>query len=382
MAGTNTSKPGQSGGRPAEFAAKIAKIRAYLQERGLGGAVLSSQALFAWATAGGDNHVVLASDYGVAKLLVTPERVVVLSSNIETHRLSGEEFRGLDSAGLEFWHCPWHADETAAEVQRRLGNQPWASDSDIGPVRLDEDFIKLSYSLHENEITRYRRLGKDCALAMEEALGEARPGATEHHVAGLICQRLWDHGVRPHVILVAADERVFSYRHPIPTARKLKKHLMAVLCGKRGGLIINLTRMLHFGRKLPEELRRKHEAVCAVDLAFNAASLPGAPIKDVFAAGVAEYERQGFGAEWQFHHQGGPTGYQGRSFLGTPRDAHQVLENQAFAWNPSIRGTKSEDTILARPGGPEFLSAPTRSWPAVAVRFGGKTYKRADIKVR
>ena len=366
--------------RQAEFDAKLAGIRGYMRERGLGGVVLSSQALFAWATAGGDNHVVLASDYGVARLLVTAEQAAVLSSNIESGRFKAEEFKGLEASRLEFWACPWHTDQVAAELQHRLGQQAWASDSDLGPARLGEDFTELTYSLHENEIVRYRKLGKDCSLAMEEALAAVRPGVTEHHVAGLICQRLWDHGVRPHVILVAADERVFSFRHPIPTGRKLKRHLMAVLCGKRGGLIINLTRMLHFARKLPPELRRKHDAVCAVDVAFNVASRAGACIKDVFAAGVAEYEKQGFAGEWEHHHQGGPSGYQGRSFLGTPQESRAVLENQAYAWNPSICGTKSEDTILVCDGGIEFLSGPTRAWPTLPVRLGAKTYRRADIK--
>jgi len=378
---TGIRSAGDPACRQAEFDAKLTRIRAYLREHGLGGVALSSQALFAWATAGGDNHVVMASEYGVGRLLVTPERVTVLSANIETQRLSDEEFKGLDTSGIEFWHSPWHADETGAEIQRRMGSRTWASDSEIAPVRLGEDFLQLSYALHENEIARYRKLGKDCSQAMEEALGAVRSGDREYQVAGLIAKRLWDHGVRPHVILVAADERVFSYRHPIPTARKLKKHLMGVLCGKRGGLIINLSRMLHFARKLPPDLRRKHDAVCAVDLALNTASLPGARIRNVFAAGVAEYERQGFPDEWQFHHQGGPTGYQGRSYLGTPREERLVLENQAFAWNPSIRGTKSEDTILARDGGIEFLSAPTSTWPVVAVRLDGKTYKRADIRL-
>lgn len=373
---------GAATGRQAEFEAKLAQIRGFLRERNLGGVVLTSQALFAWATAGGDNHVVLASEYGVARLLVTADRAAVLSNNIEWRRLSTEEFKGLDLSRIEFWYCPWHADEAVAEIVRRLGQQRWASDSDIGPAQLGEDFTKLSYSLHGHEIARYRKLGKDCAAAMEEALAAARPGATEQHVAGLICQRLLDRGVRPHVILVAADERVYQFRHPIPTGRKLKQHLMAVLCGKRGGLIIALTRMLHFGRKLPEELRRRHDAACAVDMALNAATRVGTPVKDVLAAGIAEYERQSFGGEWQLHHQGGPTGYQGRSYLATPGEARPVLENQAFAWNPSICGTKSEDTILAAGGGIEFLSGPTRAWPTVAVRLGGKTYRRADIKLR
>jgi len=55
---------------------------------------------------------------------------------------------------------------------------------------------------------------------------------------------------------------------------------------------------------------------------------------------------------------------------------------QAFAWNPSITGTKSEDTILTAPGGgaPEFLTQPL-DWPATDVEWGGGTVARPDILV-
>ena len=90
--------------------------------------------------------------------------------------------------------------------------------------------------------------------------------------------------------------------------------------------------------------------------------------------------------EWKLHHQGGPTGYQGRSFRGTPTETRKVLLNQAFAWNPSVTGTKSEDTVVVlgetgKPSRIEFLSSPTKSWPAVNVKYEGKTYRRADIKL-
>ncbi|HEY3324427.1 MAG TPA: M24 family metallopeptidase [Planctomycetota bacterium] len=367
--------------RQAEFDVKLSRIRAVLSEKNLSGVVLSSQALFSWATAGGDNHVVTAGDQGVASLLVTPQTVTVMATNIEIERLRTEEFKGIDIANVEFWSFPWHgAGSVSSEVQRRLGSQPWASDSGLGTAGAD-DFVPLTYALTESEIARYRKIGKDCAVAMEEALAKVKPGFTEFQVASLVSARLLDRAVRPHVLLVASDERVLQFRHPIPKEKKVRKHLMAVLCGKRGGLIINLTRMVHFG-KLPAEIRRRHDAVCAVDMALNTATIPGRPIGDVFAAGLAEYAKQGFADEWKLHHQGGPTGYQGRSFLGKEGEARVVEQNQAFAWNPSITGTKSEDTILATSDGIEFLSAPTRDWPALSVKSGGKTWRRADIWVR
>jgi Xaa-Pro aminopeptidase len=138
--------------------------------------------------------------------------------------------------------------------------------------------------------------------------------------------------------------------------------------------------MVHFGR-LPDELRRRHDAVLQVDVAFNSATVPGRKVAEVFDAGVRAYERTGFPDEWRKHHQGGPTGYQGRSYKGAPGVAGEVLPSQAYAWNPSITGTKSEDTILATEQGIEFLSVPA-GWPVVEVSSDGARFAREDILVR
>jgi Xaa-Pro dipeptidase len=368
--------------RQKEFNLKIERIRQFLNKKGWKGVALSTQALFAWATAGGDNHVNQASDYGIATLLVTLDAVTVLSNNIEIPRLEAEEFHGIDSK-IEFWSCPWYEDGViGSEIKRRMGNSPFGSDGPLGgSTPIGSEFWALTYALTDREMEQYRVIGRDCSKAMEEALEQVKPGITEHSVAGLICKALLDHSVRPHVILVASDERVFNFRHPPPVAKKVKKHLMAVLCGKRHGLIINLTRMLHFAAKLPPELARKHEACCEVDVAYNVATKVGRPAKDVLADGIHEYERHGFGEEWKLHHQGGPTGYEGRSYRGTPTESRRVLEHQAFAWNPSITGTKSEDTILVRDGSFEFLSGPTKNWPVLTIKRDGKTYRRPAIKL-
>jgi antitoxin VapB len=380
------SRTVKAGPRQAEFDVKIDRIRMYLNIHRLSAVALSTQALFAWATAGGDNHVNQASEVGIAHLLVTPDSITVLSNNIEISRLATEEFNGIDASKIEFWSCPWHQDSAiVTEILRRTGQTPqlrWGSDNGLpGSVPLGDDFSALTYQLTDNEVERYRKLGKDCSKAMEAALERVKPGMTEFALAGAICDSLLERLVRPHVILVSSDERVYKFRHPTPTPKKIKKHLMAVLCGKRGGLIINLTRMLHFGKKLPDDLRRKHDACCAVEMAFNCGTQVGDPMNKVFAAGVSEYQKQGFGEEWKLHHQGGPTGYFGRCFRATPTEERTVLNRQAFAWNPSITGTKSEDTILVTEDGFEFLSEPTTAWPGLKVKFGNKVYRRADIRL-
>ena len=86
--------------------------------------------------------------------------------------------------------------------------------------------------------------------------------------------------------------------------------------------------------------------------------------------------------EWQNHHQGGSTGYAGREVFGTPGSAVKVLENQAFAWNPSITGVKSEDTVLCTAKGIEFLTAASQDWPSLTATVGKESVQRPDILVR
>jgi hypothetical protein len=49
--------------------------------------------------------------------------------------------------------------------------------------------------------------------------------------------------------------------------------------------------------------------------------------------------------------------------------SHQFLrEGQALAWNPTITGVKSEDSVLITAGVPEVLTR-TPTWPQYAVRL-------------
>jgi Xaa-Pro dipeptidase len=80
----------------------------------------------------------------------------------------------------------------------------------------------------------------------------------------------------------------------------------------------------------------------------------------------------------QFHHQGGATGYTGRDYRVNFNTLDIVQENQAFCWNPSIAGTKSEDTILATSKGPVLLSKPIE-FPVVEMEIEGHRFQRPGI---
>jgi antitoxin VapB len=212
---------------------------------------------------------------------------------------------------------------------------------------------------------------------MDTAIRLTQPGETEHQIAARLDFESRNRGIQPIVNLIATDERIFAYRHPLPTFKKLNRYAMLVLCGRRWGLVCSITRLVHFG-SIPEELRRKADAVAKVDAALIAATRPGNNLSQVFQRGVEAYADNGFLDEWKLHHQGGPAGYEPREYIATPATKDAVIIGQAFAWNPSITGAKSEDTIQIGEFDNEILTA-IPGWPIVEVEVDGKIYPRPAI---
>ena len=106
---------------------------------------------------------------------------------------------------------------------------------------------------------------------------------------------------------------------------------------------------------------------------------PGRTLGEIFARAAAAYAETGFDGEWQLHHQGGPAGYEPREFLATPDSADVVALGQAYAWNPSIAGTKSEDTILVGAQGNEEITG-IRDWPMQSISLAnGQVYARPAV---
>ena len=142
-------------------------------------------------------------------------------------------------------------------------------------------------------------------------------------------------------------------------------------------LILGGCGYIHFGR-LPDELRRKAELVAQVDAAIIAATRPGRTLGEIFQHAVQAYARAGFPDEWRLHHQGGLAGYEPREITVTPESTEAVSLGQAYAWNPSITGAKSEDTILVTQNGNDVLTE-TPGWPALTANVGELAFTRPAI---
>ena len=160
----------------------------------------------------------------------------------------------------------------------------------------------------------------------------------------------------------------------------IDRYFMLAACAERGGLLAACTRLASFG-KLPPELERRHQAVTAVDVALMSATQPGTTLGAIFARAQEAYAAVGHGEQWRLHHQGGSCGYLPREVVAIPGETTAAMANQAFAWNPSITGTKSEDTILCTDEGPELLAEPT-DWPMIDAEWNGVQIPRPAILVR
>jgi Xaa-Pro dipeptidase len=72
-------------------------------------------------------------------------------------------------------------------------------------------------------------------------------------------------------------------------------------------------------------------------------------------------------------------GYAPREVTSTPSSiTGPILAGQVFAWNPSIRGAKSEDTILVCQGCNEILTE-TGEWACFEIGVGEQAVRRPAI---
>jgi antitoxin VapB len=367
-----------------ECAAKVARVRVLAERRGLDGAVLATLPGFAWLSGGGDAHVSFTGDRGVAALLVDREGVTLLTSNIEAARLVEEQLPGLEPAEVRVFN--WYDDNLPA-VLRRLGAE--AADegrrlgADFGApglVDLSADLQACRRPLLSEEVERFRRLAADLSAVFEEAAAQIRPGMTEFEAAAALTAAAVARGAQVPGVLVGTDERVRLRRHPLMVGRRIERYVLMGMVIQRGGLHAALSRAIHFG-PVPAELARRQEAVASVCAALLGASRPGVRLREALAVAQEAYAAAGFPGEWRHHHQGGLTGYLPREIVATPGSEVELAAGMGLAWNPTVEGTKAEETVLVTQERPELLTS-TPSWPVLRREAAGREVALAGILER
>jgi Xaa-Pro dipeptidase len=359
-----------------EIEEKKKRLRGLLRELALDAVYLKKQCNFSWLTGGGSNVVGITLELGVTGLLITPSGAFAVCNNIEAPRMEREE--KLGELGFEVHSFPWYEEREGRIVRELAGGSRIGSDHPLADFfEVSRKIDPLRYSLTPWEVERYKQAGRFTSVAIEETARRIKPGDKECAVVGRLSERLWAERLDYITTFCAADERISDFRHPIATEKQIRGTAMLCVNSRWRGLIISLTRFVHFG-SVPREHRRRYEANVLIDCAFMAATVPGRPVVEAFREGIGAYERAGYPNEYKLHHQGGAIGYVGRDYKVDFRSKEIVQENQAFAWNPSITGSKSEDTMIATASGPVLLSRPVL-FPELNIEAGGIEFSRPDI---
>ncbi|SNR30052.1 M24 family metallopeptidase [Halorubrum vacuolatum] len=342
-----------------DLSARADRLDEYLTSRGLEAVWFARPNGFAWLV-GGDNVVDADADIGIAAAGYDGTFRVVTDS-IEADRLAEEELPSAVTVDA----FPWYADSLAEAVAARSPT-PAAADFPV-PGFETIDPTELRQPLTDDDVERYRELGREAAIAVETVCRNLEPDDPEYEVKAGIQIALASRDVNTPVVLVGGAERAQTYRHYTPTDARLGDYALISITAERDGLYASLTRTVAFDP--PEWFERRHRAAARVEATALAATQAAArgdlgenTAGDVFTAIRSAYEAVGFPEEWTHHHQGGAAGYAGREWIATPDGADPVHTPMGYAWNPTVQGTKSEDTHLVAADRIETLTK-TGRWP-------------------
>lgn len=368
-------KPGQ-----AEHQEKLARVAGVAQAAGALGVLLGAHHNIAWLTSGRHNRVDVSREAGTSRLLVTADgRRFVLANAIEMPRMLEEVLAGYDYEPIEY---PWTDDQDAGHAVRSaravLGDGAVVA-ADIAlpdTLGIESALARARAPLTDGEIERYRLLGREAGQALGHVCRELTPGDDERDIARSVIDAAAGIHARAIVTLVGSDDRLRRYRHPVPAATAWRHVVMVALCAERDGLVVSLSRIVAAGGS--PDLDARTQATAAVFGRLLAGTRPGTTGAALYATAAAAYAEAGFPGEELKHHQGGAIGYRAREWVAHPKSTEIVQARQAFAWNPTITGTKVEDTALVIGDEVEIVTA-TPDWPVIVLRAGDHPIQASDV---
>jgi antitoxin VapB len=329
-----------------------------MKHKGLESIVLRRNPNLAWAIAG-RAHVPTTIDAACFDLIITQEGATAITNVVEAPRLIAEELPSEITVKAIKWS---EGRDPQLPIGAKIGSdQPGADRIDLGT---EIEIIRAS--LIESDVARYKEICTDAAIALGNAMKQVVSSDREIDVAGLITHALWQADLEIAFLGVAGQDRVNKFRHPLPTSAVVGNRVSASICAKRKGLIASVTRIVSF-EPISDVMAKDYEAIFKVEAAMLDATVVGKPFSDPVNAAIAAYPANGFDSdEWTKHHQGGPTGFLPRDWPANTGSARLIANNQPIAWNPTGKGFKAEDTIIATNSGVKILSLDP-DWPSFEV---------------
>jgi Xaa-Pro dipeptidase len=354
-----------------EWDNKIQMLRTLYQSLGSKGLVIEQQLNQSWLFQG-RSYINVATVMSIVDVCINDDAVYLIANNIETKRLLAEEW---DAPAVHTIEYPWYEPDQKYKIIEQLTEGKYVTDTAVGP-QIQPFRLKRSPSEQKNLM----QLSKEASECMEAVCLSLARGMSEHKIAGLLAMHCMERGIEPIITLVAADERIRLYRHPLPTDHIVNHLVMVGLGARRNGLCTALTRFVAFGALSDRDREAKNAVLSINDWLYHSTS-PGATLGQLFEQLKTQYRRAGFAEEWKLHHQGGLIGYLPREIRVMPESDIQVEAGQVFAWNPSITGYKAEDTWLIGDSAKQILTE-TPNLPYMTVSNLSNGYKQPDVLIR
>ncbi len=341
---------------------KRARLRAWLKARRLDGVVISRRDQFAWITSGGDNHVLKNSEIGFGHAVITPQRHYLVAHTMDAARIYEEQ---VPDQGYELVSLHWFEGDASLTAQKLAGHKVAADTPLPGALEVNHELSLLHYPLSELELARCRWLGQQVGEILERVAYEIHPGQSEEEVACWLHEEHLRRNIELDVLIVGSDERIFRYRHPLPTSKKIQRYVLLHPAARRWGLHANVSRSVHFG-KPSDDVKNAYQSAATIEARVLAKLRPGVAFTDILSWQKEWYAELGYAEEWKNHFQGGPTGYVVVDALRNQTKT-SVQENQAFDWFITVTGAKVEELVLLTRQGVELVSY-LPSWPGISFK--------------
>ena len=369
----------------AEVSVKMERIQGFLEKEGLGGILLNRVDNIAWITAGLCRaYDAMNAEVATASLLILKDgsKYLICTEN-DAKRLMDENLKFLEYEAKTYsWRDAATEYPIVTRVVREIANKgKIGSDLPVsGFVLVDSRFDRLREVLTTQEIERYRWLGRETAEAVTDICRKVQPGMDEYEIEYLMARELLSRGVLPAKLFISMDERILAYGRTLPGGATLKKMAMIGVTGKKWGISVALTRLLHLGppyRDVEERIRK----VIEMSARFQEATEPGKSIYEVFDESKTWYEEAGHPDEYQKYHNGGLLRRIFREHDNYPENKRMIRERQALAWHPTIKGVTVEDTFIIYKDSIEVVTFDER-WPVIPIEVDGNVYPQPDVMIR
>ncbi len=361
-----------------EFEIKKKRLFEFAYSNNFDGVILGTNANFSWISCGKNAFVDKGSENSVAKLLFLRDKVYLICNSSEMFRIPEEELC-KEKYNYELISYDWNNSEDTI-IKSLIDVYKVASDFYCKyAINKSNEIKELRYSLTDEEVDRYKEIGREVTEICESCCKYVRSGFSEVDVETLVCSRLIAKGYTIPVCLIGSDDRLKKYRHPIPKLKKIEDIFMVAVCVQKYGITVSLSRIVSF-KKLSDDILKRFNAVIEIDANYIKGTTSGRSTDDIIKDGLEIYKKHKYENDFLLHHQGGAIGYLTRDYCATGQSGEVVNNRQAFSWNPTISKVKSEDTFIVFGNNQEILTL-SNSWPQVKVETKYGNIYRPDILI-